>query len=295
MKDVSKNDSVELKASIDGLSLKGSGAAADSISSKLSDLVSPVTEIAGTAGDLIRALRIYSVTSLENTLLRAKQIEIESGGARHRISTKQLSGWAEGASAEDPTDSGNISELWARIFFSERKNGTNELLVFSQILKLITYKDANNFVKFMKVVNSDETLADLGGGYSDLTLLNSTQVSGTFRNIINLRSLDKSSVILDPVALSDPCYLFEQLIYFEVDSDGLATDNMYTHWDDENELNLLNTMRRLSSLGLFTQKMSNYSNQKIQISASYYEPTSLSFSFFDAIQGVDISISDDYL
>ena len=148
------DDELDIAVSPEGASLSVKGSSASRLANAIADLISPFSELAGTAGDVLRRFRIYREQALISALSRAKEIrEVEQIPRRH-VSEKLLKIWIEGASAED-VSSENITEAWARVLANSPEKFDANFAAYMEVLGMIGSREAELIATLFRADNGD--------------------------------------------------------------------------------------------------------------------------------------------
>ena len=286
-----KSDEIELKANVDGVSIKTTGNAATRLANQLADIISPFSGIFGTAGDAVNRYRLYREDAAAAALKRAAEIRQEKGLGIDNISPKVLAPWIEGASSEDITGD-NITEIWATILASSDKETVSIDLIFIGICKSLSFKDAKFFKETMdyfyieylsEYISPDaKDMEFIKAKRSTLWSLAKARIQGNVHGI-SIAILDQAREAKDASELYDlhPDFEILDIPYFSQSVIRCESQNSYASSMFFDEFSIL------TSLDLFSAQNWSIHREEITVSLDYYSPTRLAFEFYERIRDMD--------
>ena len=283
------DDEMRVEAKVDGVSISAKGSAVSRIGHSIADMISPISEAFGLAGDQFNALRLGRAETAYLTLQRAYELRSRKEFSGRPVSRKILIPWLEGASNEAPED--NISDIWARILARAPEEYDAKFSHFVAVCESIGKPEAELFSRLMEAaessLNKTKILSNLPIS-SVISMINKSEVQRNVRHI--LKDATNSEAI--DAAETEVWTFLEDNSYI----DGCAiVNNIYITAPDGNQIALIESTDApiartlLVRIGLLARTTYSISLDGFVGMSEYLEPTDLGVSFYKAISETDLA------
>lgn len=259
---------VDFEASATGLKLGATGGGAARLSEALADLLSPFSNVAGLAGDIVaNARREAAFRAARKGIEMLEKEGITSGDVPPKI----LLPWLDGASLETEGKA-SLEDAWAGLLARAVKSSDAVLISYMEALKRIGAKEAELLWFFASDTSPSfsEKFYDpmLSGGF-DAESINPVDV---VKSLDKITDVEKFSAHMETFGLQ----LMSQVIYYSVGNSSTIT----TAYFDENEQVVAN----LEHLGLIKIGKRRFVGARIYV-IHWFEITKFGFDMMWACRG----------